>query len=693
MFSYNVAPCRILMIDDDVDQINLLHQALKQIGQVFFESNSIDAVERALSVVPDVILLDIEMPEMNGFEVFDKIKLEPSLSNASIIFITSHNSVEEQLKCLERGAADFISKPLQPSVLAARVKSQIGIKQKEKELIALNRHARVTLDSIGDAVITTDNKGVVTYLNQAAELLIGINASNAINQPIEAIMPLKIGEQGPSHPNPIKLAIQDRRVVGMAINCKMQRQDGSWIDIEDSASPLVSDENEVVGGVLIFKDINQSRAMALKMSHVLQHDQLTSLPNRFLFVERLDDELKVAAKSNKKLGLILLDIDRFRLFNEEFGFDYGDALLRKIANRIQSELIDEQIVSRHNADEFMILVPNLKDPSELINFALLIKQTILELTVKHPEIHSFTLSIGLSLYPDDALTSESLMFHADNALHRAKLEPQHDGVCFYSEDLETRLVARRQNISQLKNVITYNKVTAYYQPLIEPKTGKTIAVEALMRIIDEDNNVLLPRDFIEMAEETRLIIPLGEQLIRQALAQLKNWNKNSITLRLCLNVSPIQFVDPSFLPFLLNALEEYEVNPATIELEVTESLMLQNMQHVIQDMVQLRKLGVSISVDDFGTGYSCLSYLRDLPIDVLKIDRSFVAQINESSPKDALVCTITNLANEMGLQSVAEGVETQFHAQRLRELGVTLLQGYYFSKPVPAQDIKAEYPL
>ena len=300
-------------------------------------------------------------------------------------------------------------------------------------------------------------------------------------------------------------------------------------------------------------------------------------------------------------------------------------------------------------------------------------------------------SLRISVFPDDSTDAQSLMQHAEAALHRAKINPLHEGVCFYSEDMETNSIARRVHYTQIKQAIVHHRVVTLYQPLVNALTGETIAVEALMRIADEAGNLISPIEFITLAEETRLIIPLGEQMISQALAQLKVWQSENKRIRLCLNISPIQFLDPHFVPFLLHTIDQHGVQPSQIEREVTESLMLQNLQQVIRDMTQLRDIGISISIDDFGTGYSCLSYLKILPVDVLKIDRSFINQLTIETPEEPLVQAITQLAKGASLTSVAEGVENEFQVHRLQEFGVSLLQGFYFSRPVTADKIKTRY--
>jgi diguanylate cyclase (GGDEF)-like protein/PAS domain S-box-containing protein len=567
------------------------------------------------------------------------------------------------------------------------------LQAREREVVQVLKHAKVALDAIGDAVITTDKNCRITFMNPAAEMIIGILLSEAKGQFIEAVMPLRIGNNGPPHANPICISIQESRRVGLAINCQLLKQNGQWISIENSSAPLISETGEVIGGLIVFDDINEARALDLKMSHTLQYDQLTHLPNRFLFMEHLNVHLDRGRKANSKLGLILVDVDRFKLMNEEFGFVFGDTLLKNIAQHIKSQLHRNEILSRHNADEFMVLVPELDAPKRLANLAEMIKEAVMSLTNYHSGIDNFSISMGLSIYPDDADNIESLLIHADAALQRAKTDAPSDNYCFYSEEMESEFLSRHQCYKQIKNAISEQGIIALYQPIVDANTGKLIAVEALMRIKSEDGNLIPPIEFIPLAEETRLIIPLGERMIQNCFTQQKQWCEEGQTIRMCLNVSPIQFIDLNFIPFLLDAMEQYKIDPKMIELEITESLMLQNLDKVTQDLVQLRKLGITISIDDFGTGFSCLSYLKDLPVDVLKIDKSFVAQLDIEKPDEILVKTIVTLAQSMKLKSVAEGVETIQQANRIKELGVSFLQGYYFSRPVSASEIKSNYKI
>lgn len=682
---------KILVIDDDPLQISLLNSIFKDSCQVFFEQDSSLAITMIEQVKPDLILLDIEMPGLNGFEVLELIQSHLAATKTSVIFITANDSVTYQLRGLNAGAVDFIVKPFHPSVVEARVNTHLNLKHQQIQLAQAHAHAAITLDSIGDAVITTDEHCHIVYMNPSAELITGHAFDDVKNEDIEYVMPLRIGDNGPAHINPLRLAINEKREVGMALNCQLRNRNGNWLQVEDSASPLVSDTGEVIGGVIVFKDIDEAYAMALKMTHALQHDQLTDLPNRFLLMDKLNTVLEKRASQGKRVGLMQLNINRFNLINQEYGFAYGDSLLQKVAKFLTANLQKGEILSRHSADEFLVIVPYIEDTSELADLAIFLREQLFELGTQLSGVFELAVRIGLSVFPDDADNTHNLILHAEAAVQKAKFEGKRNQVCFYSEEMATNFTNRKNIYRHLKYAIAHDSVVTLYQPMVNSQTGEVEAVEALMRIRNEEGEVLPPSAFIQLAEETGLIVPLGEQMIRNTVAQQAKWVEQGRHIKICINISTVQFRDPNFLPSVTSIIQAGTVDPHLFELEVTESLMLDSLEKTSADMKKIKELGICISIDDFGTGYSCLSYLKDLPVDVLKIDRSFVSEIQNNDT--FIIKTIASLAQSMGLRSVAEGVETESQVAILRELQVDLLQGFLFSKPVSADQLQFEFSL
>ena len=692
MFRSDASKPRILLVDDDPSQVHLLSQVLKDVGQLYFEQDGVAALSRVVTLRPDVILLDIQMPGLDGFEVLRQLQSSQTKRHIPVIFITAHDSMEHQLRCLREGAVDFIPKPLQPEVVAARVQTQLKLRQRERELVSIYRHAKVTLSSIGDAVITTDNQCRVTYMNPMAEVMTGWTLDQASGVPIEQVMPLRIGDEGPPHTNPVRIAVREKRVVGMALNCQMMNQAHKWVPVEDSAAPLVSNDDEVLGAVIVFHEVDAAKALALKMAHQAQYDQLTNLPNRFLMLNRITSELEASAKAKRKAALVLLDIDHFKGINEQFGFEFGDMVIQTVAKRIKALLQHGETLSRQQSDVFMVLVPDA-EVDTLNTLLTLIRKAASSLADLHPELDDFGVSMGVSLYPDDSTDAQMLMLHADSALNRAKTDPAAEGLSFFSLEYEERFTFRRQRMQTIKHALSDDRVVVLYQPLVDALSGQVIAVEALMRLRCLDGTLMPPSEFISLAEESRLIIPLSERMIDLALDQQRQWALEGRSVRVCLNISAVQFIDPGFWPHLHDVMAKHHSAPHMIELEVTESLMMRDLDQVTQNMQAMRSLGITISIDDFGTGYSSLTYLHKLPIDVLKIDKSFVQRLTPEQPEDVLIRTITALAQNFGFQTVAEGVETEYQVKKLQALGVNLLQGYRLSKPVVGADIATQYPL
>lgn len=690
MFGISRSAQKILLVDDDPNQIVFLNKTLENIAAVHFALNGRDALDMAIELQPDLVLLDIEMPGCDGFEVCRLLRADVRTAGITVIFLTGHTETDVQLQCFQAGGVDFIGKPFQPEVVGARVRTHLRLRQKERELIEAHQHARVTLKSIGDAVITSDLDGVVTYMNPVAESMIGLSCEQAVGLQVEQVMPLRVGGDGRPHINPLRLALRERRVVGMAMDCEMLSRKGHWIPVEDSAAPLMSERGEVLGGVIVFHDVSEARAMALKMSHLAHYDQLTNLPNRILLVDRIETAISDARRAGRRMGVLVINIDHFKLINTEFGFAFGDRVLQDLSSAFQNVLMKGETLSRHNNDGFIVVVPDIDQLSQLADLAVVIQSATLQVATASADLSDLTVSQGISVFPDDAGDQETLVRHADAAMYKAK--SQHPGTyCFFSTEIDHAIIKRRRTHGLLQAAISQQGVAALYQPLIDAGSGTTVAVEALMRIRCPDGQLLPPADFMELAEETRLIIPLGQLLITRVLEQLQSWHDAGHPIRGCINISAVQFTDPEFWPALRRTIESSRIDPRKIELEVTESLMLHNVSNIAQVMHEMRTLGITVSIDDFGTGYSSLAYLRDLPVDVLKIDRRFVADMTVSRQGETLVRTIVAMAKSIGLDIVAEGVERPEQAAMLRQMEVNLLQGYLYSKPVPGDDIRFAY--
>ncbi|MDX5408197.1 MAG: EAL domain-containing protein [Chromatiaceae bacterium] len=688
---------KILIIDDQVGNITLLSEILDDLAEIFFVTQAVQARDRAIELQPDLVLLDIEMPDLSGFEVCQQLKTHPLTCNVSVIFISAHTEPEFEFNSLAFGAIDFIARPFNRAICRLRVQNHLTLQQQSKALLlsqqqiyAEKQRLDVTLNAIGDAVIATDIDGLVTMMNPIAEQMTGWREKEAIGKSINDVMHLRDAESRQKVINPIFLALKEQRVVAMALNCELVplgRDEA--IPVEDSAAPIFDHDGALIGAIMVFHDVSQARALAVKMSFLANHDQLTGLPNRILLYDRIHQACRLAPTIARQVGIVLIDIDQFKYLNDSLGHQAGDQLLLQLSKRLQGLLQPEDTLARIGGDEFVLVLPDVSHVEQISNLT----QSILRLARKPFQIgddkYSLTVSMGISLYPTDAANEEELMRHADVALYKAKQEGR-NRFCFFSDELGQRMLQRHQQEQQLRAALSDDRVELFFQPKVSLLNGSVVGAEALVRIRHDDGSLRMPGDFIPLAEETGLIVPLGKRVLIQACQQAKAWLQAGIALPVSVNIAAAQFADNSLLGLIEQLLADYQLAPQLLELEVTETALIQNPGQTASVLERCRELGLSVAIDDFGTGYSSLAYLKRFKIDTLKIDMSFVREMLTDKSDYEIVKTIVSLGRSMNYQLVAEGVETAEHVRQLLALGCPLGQGYYYSKPLP-KDAFIEY--
>jgi diguanylate cyclase (GGDEF)-like protein/PAS domain S-box-containing protein len=431
------------------------------------------------------------------------------------------------------------------------------------------------------------------------------------------------------------------------------------------------------------EDITERQQSEEKVAHMVRHDTLTDLPNRLLLRERLEHELK-RVKRGECLAVLCLDLDNFKSVNDALGHPIGDELLRLVADRLRGCTREPDTVARLGGDEFAIIMTQMQQPTDAANLAKRIRASI----VKPYQIDGHTIvidiSIGISIAPDDAIESDPLLRNADMALYGAKADG--DGAYrFFEPEMNTRMKARRNLEIDLRRALVSKEFELHYQPLVNLETNEIKAFEALLRWNHPKRGLISPADFIPVAEETRLIVPLGEWVLKSACYEAVEWPDH---IKVAVNLSPMQLNNRNLLSMVTGALAETGMPAHKLQLEITETVLLQNTFATLQTLHELRKIGVQIALDDFGTGYSSLSYLRSFPFDKIKIDRSFIQDLPNGNEPFAIVQAITNLAKSLNMASTAEGVEKQEQMDMLQTLGCTEMQGYLFSRARPAKDIR-----
>jgi diguanylate cyclase (GGDEF)-like protein len=417
-------------------------------------------------------------------------------------------------------------------------------------------------------------------------------------------------------------------------------------------------------------------------------DPLTGLPNRSLFHERFDHALYLARRHDQKVALMFLDLDHFKMINDSLGHAVGDELLKEVAAALQDLLRKSDTVARLGGDEFVILIPDVED----VNKLAIVANKVVEAMRQPWKIfeHNFTISssLGVSVYPNDGEDAETLIKHADIAMYQAK-EQGRDGYMFFTKAMNEKLHSDMKLAQDMRASIEDQGFKLFYQPKINTMTRKIVGAEALIRWVHPEDGMISPGTFIPVAENTGLIIALGEWILEEACKQQVSWKeKGLLDIQVAVNLSVRQFEHYNLLDMVTQTVERTGINPEKLELEVTESLAVKNMEKNVSTLDDIKKLGIEIAMDDFGTGYSSLSYLKQLPIDTLKIDQAFVRDLPDDNDSAILVNTIIQMGQGFGLNIIAEGVESEEHYQFLLEHNCTQLQGYLFSKPLPAEEFE-----
>ncbi|MGD0426386.1 MAG: EAL domain-containing protein [Candidatus Acidiferrales bacterium] len=559
----------------------------------------------------------------------------------------------------------------------------------QEALFDEKERAQVTLNSIGDAVICTDISGRITFLNLVAERMTGWLLPEAVGRPMREVLQIVDAASREIIPDPMALAVRQNRTTTLPENWLLIRRNGYEIPIEDSLSPIHNREGTATGAVIVVRDMSAARTMALEMAHSARHDFLTGLPNRMLIQDRISQAVGLAVRHGGRLALLFLDLDGFKHINDSLGHAIGDKLLKSVAERLFECVRTSDTVGRLGGDEFLLL---LSEVGLAESAAITARKILAAVAAPHAvdghDLH-VTTSIGISIYPDDGSDAATLIKNADTAMYQAK-ENGRQSYRFFRSEMNVRAVERQSIEEDLRRALERDEFCLHYQPKVDLKTGRITGAEALLRWTHPVRGAVPPVEFISVAEACGLIIPIGRWVLREACKQAQSWAQEGLPpLTMAVNTSAMEFRTENFLDGVLSIIESTGINPASVELEITETVLMKHVDSTRSVLKTLRAAGVHLAIDDFGTGYSSLSYLRKFPVDSLKIDQAFIRQITLEQDEAKLVIAIIALGRSLGLRVVAEGVETDAELRFLKAHHCDEAQGYYFSRPLPAAQFAA----
>jgi diguanylate cyclase (GGDEF)-like protein/PAS domain S-box-containing protein len=632
------------------------------------------------------VLVDLFLPDSSGLETFDRLfKAAPQVP--ILVLSTSRNEPIAR-EAVQRGAQDYLLKGrLDSYLLPKALGSMIDRAAHAEALFEEKERAQVTLNSIGDAVLSCDVAGRVTYLNKVAERLTGWTGEKAEGRPIEDVFRIVDATTRAPIPSPMAMAIREDRTVLLAPNSVLIRDDGVEAAIEDSAAPIHDRHGRVTGAVMVFHDVSTTRALSLNLAHQAQHDSLTDLPNRLLLDDRLTHAMVIARRHSVKLAVLYLDLDRFKNVNDSVGHVIGDRLLQIIAQRLSGCVRGSDTVSRLGGDEFVILLSEVTAGQDAaVSAEKVLRAVSAPVDIDGHHLHP-SASIGIAIYPEDGEDAVSLLKHADFAMYHAK-DCGRSNFQFFRQDMNIRAQERQAIEDGLRQALERDELTLYYQPIVDLWSGSPTGVEALLRWRHPNRGLLFPQQFVPIAEECGLILPIGRWAMREACRQLRAWQDAGLSpLRVAVNVSAVELRHKDFIEGVRQCLADTGLAAHHLELELTETFLMQDSASTTMVLNSLKEVGVQLALDDFGTGYSSLSHLKGFPIDTLKIDQAFVGELN-SNPNDAsIVRAVIGLGRSLNIRVVAEGVETAAQLARLQEQRCPEGQGYYFSRPVTADEL------
>jgi len=698
------ASANILVVDDEPRLLQSLIGLLSERG---FAADAALGGKAACKMLMhsdyDLVLLDLRMADMNGHQVMD-FMTEQGIPAVTIV-VSGESSFAAVSRALRRGAHDYIKKPFDADELLATVRNALDKRSLERahedvqvRLKKSEELHRYIVNSSPDIVFMLDRQGNFCFLNSKVEALLGYGCGELLGRHFRYLVDEKdvtkaaYAFQDPTisatNPRTIELRLKTRgsRKANRHFEITAFPIDGEAMGLESEVPAAAKRKAQIYGTA---RDITERKEAEAFINFQAYHDLLTRLPNRALFKDRLNLAITHARRNNQKLAVMFLDLDRFKVVNDTLGHAMGDRLLQAVTQRLESCLRRGDTLSRFGGDEFTLLLPEISSLDDARKIARKLI-SVLKAPFQLGEHEVFVgVSIGIAVFPEGGQDLDQLIQNSDIAMYHVKGRGK-DGYQFYNEAMSVNTTHRLGLERDLRRALEQDELKVFYQPQVSADTGLIVGVEALVRWQHPERGLLYPRDFLPLAEETKLIGDLSEKVLGTACREVIHWLADGHNdIRLAVNFSPSQVEHPRFVQQLMAQLEEFRFPAENLEVEITENVIMNDLEQMSRKLAELANYGIRIAIDDFGTGYSSLSYLHRLPIHTLKVDQTFIRGIRTGEDGACIVNAIVAMAHGLRLEIVAEGVETAAQLQYLRDLGCQQVQGFYYGPARPADEVGA----
>ena len=681
---------KILVVDDRPENLTAMRHILSKLnGEIVCAESGYEALKHLLRAEFAVVLMDVQMPELNGFETAELIRSNEETKAVPIIFVTAINKEKEYVQQgYELGAVDYLFKPFDPQVLRYKVSVFTELFLRRFEYLALSQKTQLILDSVNEGVLGLNVAGDVIFSNPAAARMLQLSRQQVEGQPITRFIE-EYNNYAWETTDIYRNCIAGRSFSRRDLHFVQHGKDP--FPAEFSVTCMTNNRGKLEGFVLVFEDISVRIKAEQQLAQLAEYDPLTGLANRRLFYRLLPKMLAKARRLNHKVALLFIDIDHFKAVNDTLGHVIGDLLLSQVAGRLKQCVRESDTVVRLSGDEFTVIVEGNLEPEGVAKLAGVVVENMAKPFELNNNLVHCSVSMGIAICPDVATDASELIKAADVAMYNAKTKGRNN-FQFYDESLSRQVSYRSKVETQFQHALEHGEFHLVYQPKINLATNKLKGFEALVRWQSPVLGVVSPATFIPIAEDSGRIHEIGNWVLGQANKQLKEWSRQGKIkddFSLSVNFSVKQLNNPHFLLHLDRILKEADIDPSHIDIELTETTLMSDPNTIIPLLRVLSQMGMTISVDDFGTGYSSLNYLKILPIDNLKIDQSFIRDLFRDNNSEIITRSIINLAHNLDLKVVAEGVETQEQNEFLHHHGCDFGQGYLYGKPMLPQDVNS----